>query len=243
MVSLIHKEKHFCSGTYISSNWVLTSAHCIKIRLVRETKVIMGTDTVNAGGETREIKRAIQHPLKAPIKVGATESNASTEALNNIGLIKLTEPFDLGKTISTIGILGERNKFEGTQVQIAGYGKLCAKETDSAKLGVLEFKVMQEDDYVIYPEWELASWTDEEDVCRGDSGGPIIFESKVIGVVVCGFNCGPKKTVLLNTFLKLHPHLKWINQKLTSQQGKSASVRNLLIITSLLLIVIPFGLM
>ncbi|GJQ69161.1 hypothetical protein Trydic_g6316 [Trypoxylus dichotomus] len=234
IVSLIYEGKHYCSGSYIHINWVITAGHCIVLKLVKQTEIRMGSDTWDTGGELRQIKKVIQHPLKAPIKPGATDSDATVEALNNIGLIKLKTPFTKGRNIDTIEMVLKKDKYKGKNMEVLGYGKLCKEDTESKNLNSFTFAVVKDDNYVIVPPWNLEAKSEVD--CKGDSGGPIVADGQLIGLVVCGNHCGTKQKVMTTTFLKLSPHSKWIKTKMDANDQRCVVINKLLQVISFLII-------
>ncbi|MEP6605442.1 MAG: trypsin-like serine protease, partial [Nitrosospira sp.] len=46
---------HFCSGALITSRWVVTSAGCVANREVGELTVLIGTDSLNFGGQSKKV--------------------------------------------------------------------------------------------------------------------------------------------------------------------------------------------
>lgn len=105
---------HFCSGTILNPNWILTAAVCVKeIRLdSRDIELVVGSTRISTSSGYRYfVDRAVVHPKF----IGSKEFNA-----HNIALIKTTERIIFNELVQPVSIafdvFGEDHR-----AQVAGW--------------------------------------------------------------------------------------------------------------------------
>lgn len=101
---------HFCGGCIISEEFVLTAAHCILNRQPSGVRAVVGTNTLNQGGDTYEAERIIAHPDYNPSLI-----------TNDIGLIKIVGQFRLSALVQIVPMRAEYVEGPNDAV-ISGWG-------------------------------------------------------------------------------------------------------------------------
>ncbi|XP_044253500.1 brachyurin-like [Tribolium madens] len=108
MLETTENDSIFCSGAFISNNWVLTSASCIN--KVKRMTVIYGTNDLGNNANTIKTKSHIVH-----------EDFDNNTQQNDVGLVELESRVIFDETTKAI-CLSEDVIGDGVNVTIAGWG-------------------------------------------------------------------------------------------------------------------------
>eukprot|EP00096_Caligus_rogercresseyi_P015666 TRINITY_DN8139_c0_g1_i1.p1 TRINITY_DN8139_c0_g1~~TRINITY_DN8139_c0_g1_i1.p1 ORF type:complete len:272 (+),score=22.11 TRINITY_DN8139_c0_g1_i1:37-816(+) len=176
---------HFCGGSIIDKNTILTAAHCCKNFATNEVQVVGGEHDlgiVSGDEQTRNVSRIKYH-----------ENYATKGTNNDICIMKLSDPFKFNKKLKAVRLPRRNQRFRG-KVVVSGWGVVNSDGTLSDVLRAVKIKIMS---YLkcnlLYlnalDKSMLCAGGRRKDSCQGDSGGPLTKKNKLVGIVSWGIGC------------------------------------------------------
>ncbi|KAK0150815.1 Trypsin-1 [Merluccius polli] len=177
---------HFCGGSLVSPDWVVSAAHCYKSRV----EVRLGEHHIRVNEDTEQFissSRVIRHP------------NYSSYNINNdIMLIKLRTPATLNAYVQAVA-LPTACAPAGTMCTVSGWGNTMSSTADKNKLQCLDLPILSHQDCsnsypgMITQSMFCAGYLEGgKDSCQGDSGGPVVCNGELQGVVSWGYGCAER---------------------------------------------------
>ncbi|KAI1901537.1 hypothetical protein AGOR_G00035440 [Albula goreensis] len=177
---------HFCGGSLINENWVVSAAHCYKSRV----EVRMGEHHIQQTEGTEQFissSTVIRHP-----------HYDSWILDNDIMLIKLAKPATINEFVQPVA-LPTSCAPAGTMCSVTGWGNTMSSSADSNRLQCLEIPILSYRDCdnsypgMITESMFCAGYLEGgKDSCQGDSGGPVVCNGELQGVVSWGFGCAER---------------------------------------------------
>lgn len=169
----------------------------------KDLTVVAGTNSLSQGGDIYKVVETIPH-----------EQYVSGRAGNDISLIKVDRDFNLNKKVAIIPL--QRDDVGIEAVTLCGWGRTSYPGNIPDKLQQVVLNTISVQECI-----EKAGNTNEQEICtlaptgtgacHGDSGGPLILEGRVCGIVSRGYPCALGRP---DMFTRVSAYADWIDNKI-----------------------------
>ncbi|XP_034480573.1 proclotting enzyme [Drosophila innubila] len=224
--------KFLCAGSLISSQFVVTSAHCINPMLIL---VRLGAHDLSKTTELGAIDFRIQRSF-------VHEQYDLASIANDIALIELNGVAPSNGDIRPICLpegsrFQREDEFVGMNPFVAGYGATKHQGDTSNVLRDAQVPIVSrlscEQNYksvfqfVQFSDKLICAGSSTVDACQGDSGGPLmmpqldggIYRYHLLGIVSFGYECA--RPGFPGVYTRVNSYLNWIQQILQgSNRGR-----------------------
>lgn len=205
VVSVQREGLHWCGGTIVSPDAILTAAHCVIGATTDMITVVIGkSDLKGEGGVSASVSKITQHPNFSSVNLD-----------NNLAILRLTNKLTYTDQIQPIPLASsEEDGPTGTPGTLSGWGARSEYTNNmdtlqSTTVTIQDFEICQE----IYPYISTSVFCANDletgnDACVGDYGGPLVARGKLIGVLAWIYECGNIQRPAV--YSKISAYYSWI---------------------------------
>ncbi|EFA04659.1 chymotrypsin-like proteinase 5B precursor precursor [Tribolium castaneum] len=207
-------NSHICGGSIIAKDWVVTAAHCVAGGQPPAYTVVAGSNQLDSPNATRiAVQKIIVHPDWNPSLI-----------TNDVALLKLATPIRESEFIQIIS-LESQNVDAVRNCTLIGWGRTSYPGSipndlqflDLVSLPFTECKDRWASINPVYPT-EICTFTKSgEGACHGDSGGPLIDETKKNPVLIALVSWGsPCARGMPDVYTRVSSFYQWITKTITN---------------------------
>ncbi|KAI8042997.1 hypothetical protein M5D96_004321 [Drosophila gunungcola] len=173
-----------CGAVIYSDKILITAAHCIQNQNKSDISIRVGSSTWNNGGQLLQVDDAEVHE---------DYSFTKDVVINDIAVIRVKGHLKMGHSVQSIP-LAESTPASGSSATVSGWGAVgYSQEVSEHLLQTTVNIVSQEDCQKSYGEGITKSMicaaAQGKDSCSQDSGGPLVSDGQLIGIVSFGTSC------------------------------------------------------
>ncbi|XP_039541726.1 trypsin isoform X4 [Pimephales promelas] len=217
----ISTASHFCGGSLINKDWVLSAAHCFRSITASNVKIYLGRQ-LQSGSNPFELSKTVTQIIPHPNYSPTTQNN-------DIALLQLSSSVTFSAYIRPVCLAAADSVFAaGTESWVSGWGKLNSGDT-SIPNTLQEVQIPIVSNIVCNAAYRgsitsnmLCAGVNEggKDSCQGDSGGPLVSKngSQWIQSGIVSFGQGCALPNFPGVYARVSEYQSWISSQISSNQ-------------------------
>ncbi|XP_039442593.1 brachyurin-like [Culex pipiens pallens] len=206
-----------CGGSILSSDLILTAAHCVW-RATRGIAIV--------GAQNRNINEPTQQRIPFSKVFYHADYNEKQDFRNDIAIVRLSSQITFNDRVKTVRLpaRGENRQFAGLTGTVSGFGRTCDDCDTSNVLRYTSNTVMSNAD--CRASSPNPAWIEDQNVCmssdgdrsfcRGDSGGPltVMDGGSTLQIGIVSFSRSDT-CITPNVYARVTYYLDWILHVMT----------------------------